>query len=167
MTLKNYIASGTALALVVTVAASPLLVSAESKMRGPISSGTTIAIGNEGHVLVRGAEVTAVTDSTIVAETVWGNTSVSWTIETDSNTNFITVGGGKSTFDAVDEGEIVSFSGTLEGNAFTVDADVVRNWSESEWQDKRGVSAEAKVEASHKKEGFWGRLWGGIKWGDR
>lgn len=166
MTLKNYIASGTALALVATFAASPLLVSAESKSKNPSSTATTVSIGGEGRVLVRGAEVTAVTDSTIIAETAWGNTSVAWTLETNDDTTFITLGGANTSRGTIDEGETISFSGRLdERGAFFVDADVVRNWSEGE--RNKTVSADVKADASHKKEGFWGRLFGGIHWGGR
>lgn len=119
-----------ALALLAAAAISlPSSVSANNGDKG--NSGTMVSIHNDGAVLVRGATVTSLSGDVIVARTSWGDTDISWEIDTDGATEFYSKGGADSSFDNVDEGDMVSFSGSLDRDdgAFSVDAKVVRNWS--------------------------------------
>ena len=95
------------------------------------NSGTMVSIHNDGSVLVRGATVTSVSGDVIIARTSWGDTNISWEIDTDGSTEFYSKGGADSSFGNVDNGDMVSFSGSLDRDdgAFSVDAKVVRNWS--------------------------------------
>ncbi len=171
MTLKNILASGAALALIATVAASPMLVSANDDSKNVKTSGTSVAIGNNGGVLVRGAEVTSISGSTVTARTQWGDTSISWTVDTDGDTNFIDLGGDATALADINSGETISFSGYIDSDsgAFSVDADVVRNWSEGEKHDNRSDKAEVKAEVSGKN--FWKDLGlkfkSGFNWGHK
>lgn len=171
MKLKTLIASGAALALIATVAASPMLVSAKDSPKSEKTSGTSVAIGTNGGVLVRGAEVTAVSGNTVTARTQWGDTNISWTVETDGETNFIDRGGDKSERADIGTGETISFSGYIDADSgtFSVDADVVRNWSEGEKHDNRSDRAEVKTEVSGKN--FWKDLGlkftSGFNWGNK
>jgi len=159
-----------ALALIAIVAASPLLVSANEDKGTADRTGTSMTIGADGGVLVRGAEVTGVSGDTVTALTKWGDTSVTWTIATDSSTKFIDLGGKEGALVDVDAGETVSFSGHLGTGAYTVDADVLRNWSEGERHDNRSVNAEVRAELKEKAEGFWknigARVFAGFNWGE-
>lgn len=89
-----------------------------------------VNIGNDGKVLVRGAKVTSVTGSTIMALTEWNGASLSWTVNTDANSKFIKRSGGASNISEVKAGDFVSFSGSLmAGTTFTVQAKHIKNWS--------------------------------------
>jgi hypothetical protein len=112
---------------------APLFASAKSsdnKIR-TVESGTTVSIANNGSVLVRGAEVTAVSGDVITARTQWGDTNISWKVETDNDTNFLQKNGSTVSASDIKAGNTVSFAGTLDADAgsFSVDADVVKNWS--------------------------------------
>lgn len=168
MNIKYLLASGATLALVFALAASPAFAKNDSHSKTTeVRSGTSVAIGNNGGVLVRGAEVTAVSGSTVTARTTWGDTSVSWTVQTDGDTDFIDLGGDGSALADVNVGETISFSGYIDTDdgAFSVDADVLRNWSEGEKHDSRSVNAEVKAEISGKNHGFWNKIFGGFKFG--
>ncbi|MBU0750441.1 hypothetical protein KKH15_02900 [Patescibacteria group bacterium] len=171
MKLTTMFSSVAVLALIAVVAVSPLLVSANETEEKPSRNGTSMTIGADGGVLVRGAEVTGVSGDTVTARTQWGDTSVTWTIETNASTKFMDLSGKEGTLADVDTGETVSFSGHVAaGTAFTVDADVLRNWSEGERYDNRSVNAEVRAELKDKAEGFWkslgARVFTGFKWGE-
>lgn len=121
----------------------------EAKQR-PEGSTLEVSITDAGRVLVRGAEVTAVSGGTISARTEWGASALSWTVGTNGDTNFVTRGGANTNADDIDVGDTVSFSGALDtnGSTFTVDADVVKNWSDADTgNDKPRVEAKAEVRA--------------------
>jgi hypothetical protein len=107
----------------------PVAASAESGEKH--GGGLLISIDAEGRTLVRGAEVTAVSGSEIRAETSWGDTVLSWIVKTDGDTDYVTPGDRSADRDDIDEGDRVSFSGTLDDDesALTVMANVVKNWS--------------------------------------
>ena len=99
-----------------------------------VGSGLTVSIGDDGRALVRGAEVTALSGSTITARTDWGSTELTWTVRTDSDTDFVRKNGSGTAISDIVVGDIVSFSGMLDedAGAFTVDADTVKNWSKDD-----------------------------------
>ncbi len=116
-----------------------------------------VAIGADGRALVRGAEITSIDGDTIYARTSWNSSSIAWTVRTDNDTNVVEKSGSGSDMDSFSVGDEVSFSGTLsaDGSTFTVDADVVRNWSENSKNDDRPrneVRAEVKADA----KAHWG-----------
>ena len=130
---KRTMALAVALAL---VAAAPVAVLAnngngnDKKEHVSFKTATSVLLTENGTALVRGAEVTAVSDNTITAETDLGGVTLTWTIDTDTDTEFITTNGDDS-FDLgdVEDGDTISFSGELD-SAFNVDANVVKEWSE-------------------------------------
>jgi hypothetical protein len=90
-----------------------------------------VVLSDNGGALVRGAEVTAISDSTITATTEWGDASLTWRIETDNETEYYDERGRDEDRDEIDVGDTVSFRGTIDDDdsAFTVDASVVKDWS--------------------------------------
>ena len=99
-----------------------------------VGSTLEVTINDNGNAVVRGAEVTGVNGSTITARTVWGSATVPWTVHTDTNTQFVTKGGATTGLSGIKSGDFVSFSGTIDesANAFTVDANVVKDWSHAD-----------------------------------
>lgn len=99
-----------------------------------VGSGLTVSIGDDGRALVRGAEVTAVSGGTLTAKTSWGSSALTWTVRTDGDTDFVRKNGSGTALGDIATGDIVSFSGMLDedANAFTVDADAVKNWSKDD-----------------------------------
>ena len=98
-----------------------------------VGSSLEVIISDNGNTTVRGAKVTGVSGSTITAQTIWDASSITWTVRTDSETNFIQKSGSDSDLGDISEGDYVSFSGALaSGSSFTVTADVVKNWSLAE-----------------------------------
>lgn len=115
--------------LAAALIALPFAASAESGTKG--GNSLFVHIDAEGRTLVRGAEVTAVSDSEIRAETSWGDTVLSWIIETDSGTDYVGPRSDSSDRDDIEEGDRVSFSGELDTDVsgLRVIADVIKNWS--------------------------------------
>lgn len=127
-----------ALSLVALIAAAPAFALAKNNdSYKPRATGSTleVAIADSGKTVVRGARVTGVSDSTITAQTIWGASSITWTVRTDSSTEFLNKSGRATGDHDVAVGDYLSFSGMLTGgSSFAVDADVVKNWSA---EDKR------------------------------
>lgn len=92
-----------------------------------------VSINSDGGVLVRGAEVTDVSSSTITAHTSWGSAVLDWIVETDNDTEFVAVKEKDGGSADIAVGDIVSFSGKLdtEHAGFAVNADVVKDWTNS------------------------------------
>lgn len=138
---------------------------AEAREAHKRADGTTleVSINNTGGVLVRGAEVTAVSGSVITARTEWGASALTWTVDTNGDTDFVSRGNQNLDIDDIDVGDTVSFSGTLDidGSAFNVDADVVKNWS-LDTNDTREDRNEARVEAKTELTAKWGDWMRGI-----
>jgi len=124
-----------------------------------VGSKLEVSIADSGRVIVRGAEVTAVSDSVIRAETEWGATALTWNIETDAETDFVTKHGSGSDLDDIAVGQYISFSGMIDGSgtALTVDADTVKNWSlESGYATT--TKAELRAEARAEAKNGWGKF---------
>ncbi|GEM_PF-1692066 len=118
-----------------------------------LDNGLSVSIGTNGNVLVRGAEVEKVSGGVVTARTAWGDTDISWRVQTDSDTDILTKSGSNSSFADVTVGDEISFSGSLDSNdgSFAVDASVLKNWSEDDEDDKPQ-----------------GNAWGSWKkWGDK
>ncbi|MDP2704895.1 MAG: DUF5666 domain-containing protein [Patescibacteria group bacterium] len=112
----------------------PVLVSAdEGNLRGNMPNFEIHIIDN-GNVLVRGAQVTAVSGNTITASTAIGSTTVSWLVNVSSSTDFIHKYSGKSSLADISVGDYLSFSGKMNTSAsqLTVNAKVIKNWSVGE-----------------------------------
>ena len=131
---KHFFGSLAGLALAAAIALVPALTLAEdSKAVRLTPPGLEIHITGNGHVLVRGAKVTAVNGSDIIATTAVGGTSLSWTVKTDSSTSFVHRFGGKSGLSEISVGDYLSFTGTVDPSAtLTVKAKVVKDWSIAE-----------------------------------
>lgn len=94
-----------------------------------VDAGTTVQIGDNGNVLVRGAEVTALANGVVTAETEWAGTNITWSVDTD-DADVVTRDGDNSSYGDIDVGDEISFSGVLtSGSDFSVNAGAVRNWS--------------------------------------
>ena len=87
-----------------------------------------VHIANDGLMLVRGAMVTSITNGTITVSIAWSGSTFNWTVETDSNTKFITSTGEKGTLNAIQVGNYVDVTGMLtQGGATpTIAAEFVR-----------------------------------------
>lgn len=121
--------------LALAIVATPALALARDNHYNPraVGSGIEVLIHQNGRVIVRGAQVTNVSGDTISARTMWNDTTINWTVRTDNDTDFVRKSGSGSDIDDISSGDYVSFSGSFVGNgAFTVDADVVKNWSLSD-----------------------------------
>ncbi len=91
----------------------------------------SVTIGSEGNALVRGAEVTDVTDGTITARTVWDDGSLTWTLQTDGDTGYVDRNKDEGSLSDIDDGDVISFAGALTGG-LTVSADTVREWPDED-----------------------------------
>ncbi|HWH16096.1 MAG TPA: hypothetical protein VNU25_00690 [Candidatus Paceibacterota bacterium] len=124
-----------------------------------VGSKLEVSIADSGRVIVRGAEVASVSDGVIRAETTWGATALTWYVETDADTSFVTKAGSGSELEDIAVGQYVSFSGMIDGSgtALTVDADAVKNWS---LDDDRATStkAELRAEARAEAKNGWGKF---------
>jgi len=132
---------------------------AEAKNSGPhaVGSKLEVAISDNGRVIVRGAEVTEISGDTIRARTVWGATVLTWTVNTTNDTDFVSKSGSGSDLNDISTGDYVSFSGQIDEseNAFTIDADAVKNWSLDSDDDKDHIRAEARAEAKVEVKNRW------------
>lgn len=97
----------------------------------PAGISREVDINNNGAVLVRGAQVTAISGSDFTAQTIWGNSTITWTVKTASTTNFTRNPGDSIALSDFAAGNYISFSGAIESGAgpFTVNANVVKDWS--------------------------------------
>ncbi len=117
--------------------AAPLLALAHddeiktSKVRVLDETAVSISIADNGSVLVRGARVTDIDNDRLIAATTVGDLTLTWRIDTTADTDFVDADGDANDIDDANDGNYVSFSGTLDTDAdmFTVNADTVRNWS--------------------------------------
>lgn len=126
--LKQVSAGALGLALV----AAPTFAFAHDDSYRPdrVGSPIEVMISGNGKTTVRGARVTDVSGSVIAAQTMWNDTTINWTVRTDSDTDFLRKTGSNAGIADINDGDYVSFSGMLATNgSFTVDADVVKNWS--------------------------------------
>ncbi len=93
----------------------------------------SVSIGAGGTALVRGAQVDSIEEGVITATTEWDNASITWTVVTDSGTEFV---GSSDELSDIDEGDEISFSGELTSSS-RVEADTVRLWSDERSNDDR------------------------------
>lgn len=100
--------------------------------------GVSVDIGAHGTALVRGAEVTAVSDSEVKASTSWGDTVLSWVVKTDTGTEYLGTNGHSVTRNEIAVGDTISFRGTIDQalSGLTVKAKIVKDWSKMEARDK-------------------------------
>jgi len=113
------------------IAFAPLFASAHNESVSSASANKAeVVLTDSGKALVRGAKVTAVSSSTITAQTVLGSATVTWTILTDSATSFYDARGKTGGLAGIAVGDTVSFAGAIEGGNMTnVRATVVKDWS--------------------------------------
>lgn len=101
---------------------------------GKAGLGVEVNIGANGGALVRGAEVTAVSDSEIKAETSLGQSVISWIVKTDSETDYSAHKGGAEGRENIAVGDTISFRGVIDQSVsgLTVKAKQVKDWSSVE-----------------------------------
>lgn len=148
-----FLQSGATLAVGAAVITAPMFAFAHSQNdnSGQDTGATrTIAISDNGSALVRGAKVASVANGVITATTVWNNLSVTWTIDTDSNTDLVRLNGANASLSNVSVGDYVSVSGMLDTaqSGFTIKADTVRDWSLTDPTDTK----------DHDSTGFWQQM---------
>lgn len=102
--------------------------------RGAQNNGTTleVRINEDGKVLVRGAKVTAVSANIISATTVFGASTIAWSIDATDTQKIIRRYGGNSSVSEIQIGDYISFTGQLTGATspnFTVKATSIKDWS--------------------------------------
>lgn len=125
----------------------------------PAGSKLEVSIADTGRVIVRGAEVTSVSNDMLRAQTKWGSTVLTWSIDTNGDTVFVTRSGSGSELADIEVGQVVSFSGMIDGSgtALTVDADTVKNWSIDGSRDA-ATRAEFRTELRAEAKNGWGKF---------
>jgi hypothetical protein len=100
--------------------------------------GVSVDVGASGGTLVRGAEVTAVSDSEVRAETSWGDAVLNWVVKTDAETDYVGKNGKDMARGDIAVGDTISFRGSLDQavSGLAVTANVVKNWSKTEARTK-------------------------------
>lgn len=89
-----------------------------------------VQVLHTGKVMVRGAIITDLATSTIVAVSTMNSLAVTWTLKVDPKTEIARREGGQGTFSELAKDHIISFEGTLVAGASpTVEARIVRSWS--------------------------------------
>jgi hypothetical protein len=156
MTLKILGSMGALMALF-ALGATPAF--AESKPMF-LGTGATVMIGADGNVLVRGAEISSVGSGSMTETTKWNDTELTWTIDTDSDTDLIGRDREEAEHNDFDIGDLISFAGSLSGS-LVVDADTVREWPDKDDARKPDERKERKEHTGAKREfhfpfvGFW------------
>src|SRR5262245_18507273 len=99
----------------ITLLGSAAFAVADNDNDHPHKVGSTLEvhISDNGKVLVRGAEVTAVKGGTITAANTWGSANMTWTVNTTADTHFVRKNGGASAINEVSVGDFISFQGML------------------------------------------------------
>ena len=102
--------------------------------KGLGGTGVEVNIGSNGGVLVRGAKVTSISDTTVNANTSLGSSILNWVVKTDGSTEFVTHGGANTGLSGIAIGDTISFRGTLDQavSGLTVNAKIVKDWSQVE-----------------------------------
>lgn len=100
--------------------------------------GVSVDVGANGTALVRGAEVTAVSDTQVNAETTWGSTVLNWIVKTDADTDYVGTNGKDIARGDIAVGDTVSFRGSLDQavSGLTVKAKIVKDWTKAETKTK-------------------------------
>ncbi len=96
------------------------------------NAGSTLEvhINDNGKVLVRGAKVTAISGTTISAETLFAGSSISWVVDASATPKVIRRYGGNSSLSEIAIGDLISFNGTLTATgAWNVKATSLKDWS--------------------------------------
>lgn len=108
-----------------------------------VGSTLEVRINNDNSVVVRGAKVTAVSGSLITAQTAFGSTVLSWSVQTNADTRFAYRGDSAASLGSISVGDYISFSGSLNTSAggLTVNANVVKNWSKPALEAPRSAFA--------------------------
>lgn len=100
---------------------------------GSSSSGSSVEvnIGSQGGVLVRGAQVTSVSSTTLNANTSLGSSILSWVVKTDGNTEFTAQKGASAGLSNIAVGDFISFRGDLDQSVsgLQVKAKIVKDWT--------------------------------------
>ncbi|OGG52479.1 hypothetical protein A2851_05585 [Candidatus Kaiserbacteria bacterium RIFCSPHIGHO2_01_FULL_53_29] len=123
------------IATLVALSAAPLIASADNdrvrEVRDlrPLTQRVEVAISHSGQALVRGAQVSAISGSTITAVTTAGASTLTWTVATDGSTTFLAASGGGSSLSQIAVGHTISFAGALSGTGLNVKATAVKNWT--------------------------------------
>jgi hypothetical protein len=96
-----------------------------------VGSSLEVHINDNGKVLVRGAEITAISGTTITAKNMFGSYAMIWTVRTDTDTKFVRKHGGASVVSELSVGDFMSFSGAFDTTATTptVNASLIKDWS--------------------------------------
>lgn len=132
-----------------------------TRAHASLGSAVQVFTNGDGDTVVRGARVTAVSSGELTAMTYWLGRTSTWTIDIDSNTEFINREGDAIDLDDINEGDYVSFSGTL-GADLTIDADVVKNWSDLEFTNEKRDARDWKNVPRGNAWGFWGKHFSGL-----
>lgn len=102
------------------------------------SLGVSVDIDANGGTLVRSAEVTAVSESQVNAETSWGSAILNWVVKTDAETDYVNKNNKEIARSDIQVGDTISFKGTIEQaiSGLTVKAKTVKDWSKTEAKTK-------------------------------
>lgn len=158
MTLLKTLGYGTLLAGAFALSATMALAHDDDGSKASFPKSPTVVIGAEGNALVRGAEVTAVNDDVITARTEWDGASMTWTIDTDSDTDFVGTDNDASDIGDIRVGDSISFSGALTGT-LSIDASAVREWDEDGFVDPIKEPKDDNGKGNDHKKG-WGQFFG-------
>ncbi len=111
-----------------TVYLSPSAHAAAEASSGAKAPMLEMHIANNGLVLLRGAHVLSISGTTIRVALAWGENNLTWNVNTEYNTQFLTTAGEKRVLADIRIGDIVTVTGMLVsgGTEPTVNAAFVR-----------------------------------------
>lgn len=108
-----------------------------------VGSTLEVRINDDNSVVVRGAKVTAVSGSVITAQTAFGSTMLSWSVQTNADTRFANRADSSASLATIAVGDYISFSGSLNTavTGLTVNAKAVKDWSKAAVETPRSAFA--------------------------
>lgn len=125
----KYVTADNSIRIIFAIIACALVFSWTTNTASAQENGSALTIAPTGQVIVKDAVVTSVRGNTIMAQTVWGSATISFTINTTGSTRFVPTIGSIEALKAMKVGNTISFSGSLTGSftSPTVDATVVKD----------------------------------------
>ncbi len=102
------------------------------------SPAQAVSITNDGHVVVGQATVIQVSGTTVYAQSRFGNAPLRWLLPTNASTKVQKRFGGSMTVADIVNGDLIDFSGSLNGasDSLSVTADRITDWSRTDEQSQ-------------------------------
>jgi hypothetical protein len=87
-----------------------------------------LTIANNGLAYIKGARVSSISDSRIVAISEWNGSTLRWTVRVGADTKIVLPNGEQGTLNDLDRGSYIAISGDLAGGSsnLAIEAQTVR-----------------------------------------